>query len=311
MSKVKNHSGHKPLRQGPRGLIFATAPTPTFWFIEIRLQLRIFCWLCSHRLQLLLVYQHVLLGAVPFPSDVLRLKTLGVCGVVTLNESYERLVPTSLYEDERSRRNEESCSFTSSNRESWGRCSSLDMSPWASSSGNKHMAKRVRGHDIVFQFQVLYVWFWSILSRFISTFYMFYSLTKAKDPSEFITHRAKDFVSSMKDIETRFMCIVEAGNKVSRMLETKKILLDICAKIPGYSHYSLRNHNVFLKMRKLLDFDEPRTLAPTCLFVGGTKYMVIQGDERPLELLAKAYAIKSFDIDPQNPSVSPCLHLLK
>ncbi|AQK78650.1 Putative dual specificity protein phosphatase DSP8 [Zea mays] len=275
MSKVKNHSGHKPLRQGPRGLIFATAPTPTFWFIEIRLQLRIFCWLCSHRLQLLLVYQHVLLGAVPFPSDVLRLKTLGVCGVVTLNESYERLVPTSLYEDERSRRNEESCSFTSSNRESWGRCSSLE----------------------------------------------------AKDPSEFITHRAKDFVSSMKDIETRFMCIVEAGNKVSRMLETKKILLDICAKIPGYSHYSLRNHNVFLKMRKLLDFDEPRTLAPTCLFVGGTKYMVIQGhciadseeqkvhviagDERPLELLAKAYAIKSFDIDPQNPSVSPCLHLLK
>uniref|UniRef100_A0A804LZ48 Dual specificity protein phosphatase DSP8 n=1 Tax=Zea mays TaxID=4577 RepID=A0A804LZ48_MAIZE len=68
---------------------------------------------------------HVLLGAVPFPSDVLRLKTLGVCGVVTLNESYERLVPTSLYEDKRSRRNEESCSFTSSNRESWGRCSSL------------------------------------------------------------------------------------------------------------------------------------------------------------------------------------------
>jgi len=42
--------------------------------------------------------EHVLLGAVPFPSDVLRLKALGVCGVVTLNESYERLVPTSLYE---------------------------------------------------------------------------------------------------------------------------------------------------------------------------------------------------------------------
>jgi profilin len=30
----------------------------------------------------------------------------------------------------------------------------------------------------------------------------------------------------------------------------------------------------------LLDFDEPRTLAPTCLFVGGTKYMVIQGEPR-------------------------------
>ncbi|CAL4915576.1 unnamed protein product [Urochloa decumbens] len=45
------------------------------------------------------VDEHVLLGAVPFPSDVLRLKELGVCGVVTLNESYERLVPRSLYED--------------------------------------------------------------------------------------------------------------------------------------------------------------------------------------------------------------------
>uniref|UniRef100_A0A0E0BDT3 phosphatidylglycerophosphatase n=1 Tax=Oryza glumipatula TaxID=40148 RepID=A0A0E0BDT3_9ORYZ len=44
------------------------------------------------------VDEHVLLGAVPFPSDVLRLKELGVCGVVTLNESYERLVPRCLYE---------------------------------------------------------------------------------------------------------------------------------------------------------------------------------------------------------------------
>ncbi|XP_010677094.2 phosphatidylglycerophosphate phosphatase PTPMT1 [Beta vulgaris subsp. vulgaris] len=41
--------------------------------------------------------QFVLLGAVPFPSDVLRLKELGVHGVITLNEPYETLVPTSLY----------------------------------------------------------------------------------------------------------------------------------------------------------------------------------------------------------------------
>ncbi|ONM03872.1 Putative dual specificity protein phosphatase DSP8 [Zea mays] len=311
MSKVKNHSGHKPLRQGPRGLIFATAPTPTFWFIEIRLQLRIFCWLCSHRLQSLLVYQHVLLGAVPFPSDVLRLKTLGVCGVVTLNESYERLVPTSLYEDKRSRRNEESCSFTSSNRESWGRCSSLGAASDELFSGNNNDKQVTHCFNCLRSFCINHSKY--LLSSPLILVFRYeplglqfgqqaYGKEKAKDPSEFITHRAKDFVSSMKDIETRFMCIVEAGNKVSRMLETKKILLDICAKIPGYSHYSLRNHNVFLKMRKLLDFDEPRTLAPTCLFVGGTKYMVIQGDERPLELLAKAYAIKSFDIDPQNPS---------
>jgi hypothetical protein len=42
--------------------------------------------------------QFILLGAVPFPSDVPRLKQLGVRGVVTLNEPYETLVPTSLYQ---------------------------------------------------------------------------------------------------------------------------------------------------------------------------------------------------------------------
>jgi len=38
-----------------------------------------------------------LLGAVPFPIDVPRLKDLGVRGVITLNEPYETLVPTTLY----------------------------------------------------------------------------------------------------------------------------------------------------------------------------------------------------------------------
>lgn len=41
--------------------------------------------------------QFILLGAVPFQSDVPRLKELGVCGVITLNEPYETLVPSSLY----------------------------------------------------------------------------------------------------------------------------------------------------------------------------------------------------------------------
>lgn len=45
------------------------------------------------------VDQFVLLGAVPFPKDVQRLKELGVRGVVTLNEPYETLVPTSLYQE--------------------------------------------------------------------------------------------------------------------------------------------------------------------------------------------------------------------
>lgn len=41
--------------------------------------------------------QFILLGAVPFPTDVPRLKEIGVRGVITLNEPYETLVPTSLY----------------------------------------------------------------------------------------------------------------------------------------------------------------------------------------------------------------------
>ncbi|KAK1266244.1 putative dual specificity protein phosphatase DSP8 [Acorus gramineus] len=45
----------------------------------------------------------LLLGAVPFPNDVPRLRHLGVRGVITLNESYETLVPTTLYEVEHRR----------------------------------------------------------------------------------------------------------------------------------------------------------------------------------------------------------------
>lgn len=43
------------------------------------------------------VDQYILLGAVPFPKHVPRLKRLGVGGVITLNEPYETLVPSSLY----------------------------------------------------------------------------------------------------------------------------------------------------------------------------------------------------------------------
>ncbi|KAI3727439.1 hypothetical protein L6452_16052 [Arctium lappa] len=43
------------------------------------------------------IQEFLLLGAVPFPTDVKRLKDLGVHGVITLNEPYETLVPTSLY----------------------------------------------------------------------------------------------------------------------------------------------------------------------------------------------------------------------
>ncbi|XP_062228068.1 phosphatidylglycerophosphate phosphatase PTPMT2-like [Phragmites australis] len=43
------------------------------------------------------VDQFILLGAVPFRRDVPRLLKLGVHGVITLNEPFETLVPSSLY----------------------------------------------------------------------------------------------------------------------------------------------------------------------------------------------------------------------
>ncbi|KAJ0454209.1 hypothetical protein HanIR_Chr15g0737541 [Helianthus annuus] len=43
-----------------------------------------------------------------------------------------------------------------------------------------------------------------------------------EDPSEFITHRAKDFLSSIKEIESRFFRASESGKEVSRMLEVDK-----------------------------------------------------------------------------------------
>ncbi|XP_010924454.1 phosphatidylglycerophosphate phosphatase PTPMT2 [Elaeis guineensis] len=44
------------------------------------------------------VDQFILLGAVPFPKHVPHLQQLGVRGVITLNEPYETLVPSSLYQ---------------------------------------------------------------------------------------------------------------------------------------------------------------------------------------------------------------------
>ncbi|MED6223054.1 hypothetical protein PIB30_070288 [Stylosanthes scabra] len=49
--------------------------------------------------------------------------------------------------------------------------------------------------------------------------------TEQEDPSEFITHRAKDFVTSMKDIEHRFFRAFESGRQVSSLLEANKIMV--------------------------------------------------------------------------------------
>ncbi|KAH0460457.1 hypothetical protein IEQ34_011120 [Dendrobium chrysotoxum] len=54
-----------------------------------------------------------------------------------------------------------------------------------------------------------------------------------EDASEFITHRAKDFLSSIKDIEIRFLRAAEAGIDILKMLETRKIWLSISTEILG------------------------------------------------------------------------------
>lgn len=47
--------------------------------------------------------------------------------------------------------------------------------------------------------------------------------TEREDPCDFITHRAKDFLSSIKDIDNRFFRASESGKEISRMLESSKI----------------------------------------------------------------------------------------
>ncbi|XP_027921326.1 nitrate regulatory gene2 protein-like [Vigna unguiculata] len=55
-----------------------------------------------------------------------------------------------------------------------------------------------------------------------------------EDPSEFITHRAKDFLSSIKDIEHRFVRASESGREVLRLLEANKIMV-------GYSEAKVKS----------------------------------------------------------------------
>ncbi|KAK9096723.1 hypothetical protein Sjap_022220 [Stephania japonica] len=62
--------------------------------------------------------------------------------------------------------------------------------------------------------------------------------TEREDPSEFITHRAKDFLSSIRDIGNRFFRASESGKEVFRMLEANKIRLR-CSKPEGRSSTSV------------------------------------------------------------------------
>ncbi|CAJ1938063.1 unnamed protein product [Sphenostylis stenocarpa] len=58
--------------------------------------------------------------------------------------------------------------------------------------------------------------------------------TEREDPSEFITHRAKDFLSSIKDIEHRFIRASESGREVLKLLEANKIKV-------GYSEAKVKS----------------------------------------------------------------------
>ncbi|KAK9162938.1 hypothetical protein Syun_003840 [Stephania yunnanensis] len=62
--------------------------------------------------------------------------------------------------------------------------------------------------------------------------------TEKEDPSEFITHRAKDFLLSIRDIGNRFFRASESGKEVFRMLEANKIRLR-CSKPEGRSSTSI------------------------------------------------------------------------
>lgn len=67
-----------------------------------------------------------------------------------------------------------------------------------------------------------------------------------EDPSEFITHRAKDFVSSMKDIEHKFFRASESGKEVSRMLEANKIRVGFADTTTGLKLCFFSLHRVVL-----------------------------------------------------------------
>lgn len=76
-------------------------------------------------------------------------------------------------------------------------------------------------------------------------------IAEREDASEFITHRAKDFLSSTKDIEHRFLRAAESGNEVSRLLETSKIRLTIATETIGKS-FLMKYHTLFLHIRIIL-----------------------------------------------------------
>lgn len=63
-------------------------------------------------------------------------------------------------------------------------------------------------------------------------------LTDEGEREDFITHRAKDFLSSIKEIETQFFSASECGKEVSRMLEDHKIRVGYSEAHKGMLHFA-------------------------------------------------------------------------
>ncbi|CAF2146263.1 unnamed protein product [Brassica napus] len=77
-----------------------------------------------------------------------------------------------------------------------------------------------------------------------------------EDPSEFITHRAKDFVSSIKDIEHKFFRASESGKEVSTcVIPLQFPLYSLLHYKSKFKKYNFRMHsNQKIKVKPIIKF---------------------------------------------------------
>ncbi|KAK3011241.1 hypothetical protein RJ639_010696, partial [Escallonia herrerae] len=90
-----------------------------------------------------------------------------------------------------------------------------------------------------------------------------------EDPSEFITHRAKDFLSSIKDIENRFFRASESGKEVSRMLEANKIRVGFSeakGRSPGSAFLATVQPNCCRGKSSLVSHEPPQNVTKVIIW---------------------------------------------
>lgn len=109
-----------------------------------------------------------------------------------------------------------------------------------------------------------------------------------EDPSEFITHRAKDFLSSIKDIEHRFFRASESGKEVSRLLEANKIRVGYSeAKGSSGSILSAAFHLICCRGETALVFNEPPQPATKIITWNRSTSSQSSSSKNPLALAPK------------------------